>query len=56
MFHLPLRYEDRTRLTPLGALRAGDHALVEGRIELADLSPAGRRSLTVRIADGSGWL
>ncbi len=56
LFHLPLRYEDRTRLTPLGALRAGDHALVEGRIELADLSPAGRRSLTVRIADGSGWL
>jgi len=56
LFHLPLRYEDRTRIRPLGALRGGDRVLVEGRIELAEITPTGRRSLVVRIADGTGYL
>lgn len=56
LFHLPLRYEDRTRLIPLGVLRAGDQALVEGRIELVEVVPAGRRSLVVRITDETGFL
>jgi len=56
LFHLPLRYEDRTRIQPLGALRSGDRVLVEGRIELAETTPTGRRSLVVRIADGTGYL
>ena len=56
LFHLPLRYEDRTRIHPLGALRSGDRVLVEGRIELAEITPTGRRSLIVRIADGTGYL
>ncbi|MDD5036222.1 MAG: ATP-dependent DNA helicase RecG [Methylococcaceae bacterium] len=56
LFHLPIRYEDRTFLTPLGRLRPGDHALVEGRVELAEIPPKGRRSLVCRIADGTGFL
>lgn len=24
LFHLPLRYQDRTRVAPIGALRVGD--------------------------------
>jgi ATP-dependent DNA helicase RecG len=31
LFHLPLRYQDRTRITPIGALRPGQDAVVEGR-------------------------
>jgi ATP-dependent DNA helicase RecG len=56
LFHLPLRYEDRTHVTPIGQLKPGDHVLVEGRIELAEILPKGRRSLIVRIGDGTGFL
>lgn len=56
LFHLPSRYQDRTRLTPLGRLRPGDEALVAGRIELSDIVYRGRRALVCRIADGTGHL
>ena len=32
LFHLPIRYEDRSRLTPLKSLQAGQSALVEAVI------------------------
>jgi ATP-dependent DNA helicase RecG len=54
LFHLPLRYQDRTRLTPIGALRPGREALIAGEIEGCDVVYRGRRSLIVRVADGSG--
>ena len=54
LFHLPLRYQDRTRLTPIGALRCGREAQVEGVVEVAQVVFGRRRALVVRIADGSG--
>jgi len=36
LFHLPLRYQDRTRVVPIGGLRAGDQAVIEGEIDHAD--------------------
>ncbi len=56
LFHLPLRYEDRTRLVSIGSLRPGQTALIEGRIEGADVRPGPRRSLTCLVSDGTGWL
>ena len=56
LFHLPARYEDRTSLVPLGNVRQGDHALVEGQVEVADVIAKGRRSLVCRISDGTGFL
>ncbi len=56
LFHLPSRYQDRTRLTPLGSLRPGQEALVAGRVELSDVVYRGRRALVCRIADGTGHL
>ena len=56
LFHLPSRYEDRTSLTPLGAVRPGDHALVEAQVELAEVVPRGRRSLVCRLSDGTGFI
>ncbi|HET7176261.1 MAG TPA: ATP-dependent DNA helicase RecG [Gammaproteobacteria bacterium] len=56
LFHLPLRYEDRTRITPIGALRPGMHATVEGVIELTEVAFRGRRMLLTRVADGTGAL
>ena len=56
LFHLPLRYQDRTRVVPIGALRPGQDAVVEGRVIGADVVMGKRRSLLVRINDGTGGL
>ncbi|WP_148252262.1 ATP-dependent DNA helicase RecG [Aidingimonas lacisalsi] len=56
LFHLPLRYQDRTRVTPIGTLRAGAEAVVEGDVAAADVIKGRRRSLLVRLKDGSGIL
>ena len=54
LFHLPIRYQDRTRVVPIGSLRPGDQAVIQGEVELADVRYGRRRSLLVRLADGSG--
>jgi len=56
LFLLPNRYEDRTRIVPIGSLRPGERAAVEGAIELAEVVFRGRRSLLVRLSDGTGFL
>jgi ATP-dependent DNA helicase RecG len=56
LFHLPLRYQDRTQLTPLGSLRPGREALVAGEIELVDIVYRKRRALVCRLADNTGHL
>lgn len=54
LFHLPARYQDRTRVVPIGSLRVGEQAVIDGEIELADVRFGKRRSLMVRVADGTG--
>ncbi len=56
LFHLPLRYQDRTRVVPIGALRPGQDAVIEGVVSGADVVMGKRRSLVVRLGDGSGVL
>ncbi|MCX4190670.1 ATP-dependent DNA helicase RecG [Methylophaga sp. OBS3] len=56
LFHLPLRYQDRTRLMPLGSLRLQQESLVEGVIGLTQVSFGKRRSLLCHISDGTGSL
>ena len=56
LFHLPLRYEDRTRVVPIGSLRPGDSAVVEGEVLLTEVRFGKRRSLLSRISDGTGSL
>ncbi len=56
IFHLPLRYEDRTRIYPIGSLMAGMTALICGRVEFIDILPRGRKSLICRISDGTGFI
>ena len=55
-FHLPLRYEDRTRVVPMGMVRPGDQVVVQGEVELAEVRFGRRRSLLVRVSDGTGFL
>ncbi|WP_421682896.1 ATP-dependent DNA helicase RecG [Stutzerimonas urumqiensis] len=56
LFHLPLRYQDRTRIVPIGSLRPGQDAVIEGVVAGADVVMGRRRSLLVRLQDGSGML
>ncbi|MFP5464750.1 MAG: ATP-dependent DNA helicase RecG, partial [Gammaproteobacteria bacterium] len=51
LLHLPLRYEDRSHLVPIGSLREGQHALIRGRIEAAELGQGRRRALLVSLVD-----
>jgi ATP-dependent DNA helicase RecG len=56
LFLLPLRYEDRTHLVPLGELRPGQRAAIEAEVQLTEVSFRGRRQLLCRVSDGSGFL
>ena len=54
LFHLPFRYIDRTRLTPIGALQPGQEALITGTVDLTQVRYGRRRSLLCHISDGTG--
>jgi len=54
LFHLPLRYQDKSRIHPIGSLLPGQLAQVCGQIEAADIVFGKRRSLVCKLSDGSG--
>lgn len=54
LFHLPLRYEDRTRIWPIAQAMPGQHIAVQGEVLNSSITFGKRRMLTVRIADDSG--
>ena len=54
LLHLPLRYEDRTRLISIGELKPGMQCVVEGEIELSEVVPGRKRMLVCRLSDGTG--
>jgi len=56
LFHLPFRYEDRTRLTPLNQLVLNSEAVIEGTILQTRTVYGRRRSLMCTIEDGCGFL
>ena len=56
LFHLPQRYQDRTRTHPIGNLIPGMSALICGTVEFTDASQRGRNSVICRISDASGLL
>jgi ATP-dependent DNA helicase RecG len=52
-FHLPLRYEDRTHVTPLADLRPGMRVQVVGVVEAVEKTYRYRPQLKVAIGDGA---
>ncbi|MCA3240810.1 MAG: ATP-dependent DNA helicase RecG [Rubrivivax sp.] len=54
--HLPLRYEDETRLAPIATLHDGVTGQVQGTVLECRVETRARRQLLVRIADDSGEL
>ncbi len=51
--HLPLRYEDETRITRLRDARDGDSVQIEARVTHCEVSYRPRRQLVVTVDDGS---
>ncbi|MGA0973927.1 MAG: ATP-dependent DNA helicase RecG [Sedimenticolaceae bacterium] len=54
LFHLPFRYQDRTKIVPVGSLRPGDQAVIDVTVDHADIRFGKRRSLLVQVSDGTG--
>ncbi|MEJ2176670.1 MAG: ATP-dependent DNA helicase RecG [Gammaproteobacteria bacterium] len=54
LFHLPFRYQDRTKVTPIDDLRPGIDVVVVGQIMSAEIRYGRRRSLLVTVADETG--
>lgn len=56
LLHLPLRYIDETRITPIRELRNGDQVQVEGEIVHAEVQYKPRKALICQLQDDSGQL
>jgi ATP-dependent DNA helicase RecG len=56
LFHLPLRYEDRTRLYAINKLSLHSHVSVEATIETSQITFGKRRMLVCQVNDGTGRL
>ncbi len=55
VLHLPLRYEDETRLVPMASLVHGASAQIQGTVTRAEVT-RGRRMLQVWVSDGTDEL
>lgn len=56
LFHLPHRYEDRTRVYPIGQCRPFTHVTIEGEVRSADIQYGKKRMLIVKLSDESGTI
>jgi len=56
LFHLPHRYQDRTRIYPINSLSPGMSVLVCGTVDFTDVLMKGRNSLICRISDQTGYI
>lgn len=54
LFHLPLRYEDRSRIYPIASTLPGSHVAVVGQVTSANIQFGRKRMLLVKINDASG--
>lgn len=53
LFHLPIRYEDRTRITPIKDLRPESYATIEGIVQTCEVQFGKRPILSVSLSDGT---
>ena len=56
LFHFPLRYQDRTKITAIGGLRDQVDAVIEAEVRAAAVTMGRRRTLLVKVDDGTGLL
>ena len=55
-FHLPLRYQDRSHIYPIGSLRAGMECQITGEVQLSEIKYGRGRMLLTRLSDGTGFI
>lgn len=53
LFHLPIRYEDRTRITPIAHLRPEQYFTIEGIVQTCEVAFGRRPILSVSLSDGT---
>lgn len=53
LFHLPMRYEDRTRITPIADVRPDSFATIEGYVQLTEVQFGKRPILSVTLSDST---
>ena len=56
LFHLPLRYQDRTQVYPIGSTQHGQEVVIEGEVEHSEILFRHRRMMTCTISDHSGMI
>ncbi|NJI84456.1 ATP-dependent DNA helicase RecG [Shewanella sp. Iso12] len=54
LFHLPLRYEDRTRIYPIASLTPGSYGTIEAEIQSSQIINGRKRMLICNVRDDSG--
>lgn len=56
ILHLPMRYDDETRITPIAHAQSGEMTLVEGIITHQEVKFHGKKQLILHIQDSSGTI
>ncbi len=56
LFHLPLRYQDRTSVKSIRELRIGDEVVIEAEVSTSEIKFGKRKTLLCRVQDGTGSL
>ena len=56
LFHFPLRYQDKARLSCIGELKEGMDAVVRGTIRASGIARGRRPTLIVKVDDGTGLI
>ena len=56
LFHLPLRYQDRTRIYPIGSTQHGQEVMIQGEVEHSEIVYRRRRMMICTISDGTGTI
>jgi len=54
LFHLPMRYQDRTSVKEIGSLQIGDEVVIEAEVVNSEIKFSKKRTMLCRLHDGSG--
>ena len=56
LFHLPIRYQDRSKVQPIGSIKKDHFVVIEGEIRVSDIIFNKRRNLLCKIQDQTGTI
>ena len=56
LFHLPIRYQDRSKVQPIGSIKKDHYVVIEGEIRVSDIIFNKRRNLLCKIQDQTGTI